>query len=86
MISGGCIYNSWVIDNLLSTPADLYKLRVRSTVTIFFDALVRANVVEIETTWWTTMSLELVCLLFFGFPLLVFDARERAFVCAAMMM
>ena len=44
------------------------------------------DVEEIETTWWRTMRLELVCLLLFALVLLIFDACERTFVVVAMVM
>ena len=78
LIPGSRIHNVWLVHNFLPAPANLCDLVGK--------ALQNDDMEEIETTWWRTMRLELVCLLLFAFILLIFDACERAFVVVAMVM
>ena len=78
LISGRRTHNIWLLHNFFSAPADLPRPSDKD--------LQNGNVEEVETTWWRTMRLELVCLLLFAFVLLIFDACERTFVVVAMVM
>ena len=78
MIPGGRTHNVWLVHNILPAPADLCEPVGKD--------LQNDDMEEIETTWWRTMRLELVCMLLFAFVLLISDACERTFVVVAMVM